>query len=180
MMDIARFAPRAWPGLLAAFLACLLLSGCGAKLSAKHLKLMPWQDGGSQKLYEKFMHFDFETEPEGDTFQVKGTAYAIKENLPLWADSVSDLSVFAYLCDEHGAVLKSASKRFPAQAITDKGFPFQLDLKPGTQPSGGYFITFGYSAMFGASTPPKAGGQGSGGIYGNYVFFANEQAALTR
>ena len=55
-----------------------------------------------------------------------------------------------------------------------------VGLKHAGQPSGGYFVTFGYSTMFTAAKPPTAGGHGSGGIAGNYVFFANEQAALTR
>lgn len=160
-------------------LVVLCLPGC-AKLSASHLQLKPWQDGGNQKLYAKFMHFDFQTLPHDNAFQVKGTAWPIKENIPVWADSVENLSISAYLCDEHGNVLTTSAKNYPAQKIPAAGFAFEIPLKHGANPSGGYFVTFGYSAMFTASKPPTAGGQGSGGIAGNYVFFANEQAALTK
>lgn len=172
----------AFPAVRLALLATLLLvglPGC-AKLSASHLQLKPWQDGGSQKLYAKFMHFDFQTLPHDKAFQVKGTAWPIKENIPVWADTVENLSISAYLCDEHGNVLTTSTKTYPTQKIPAAGFPVDLPLKHGGQPSGGYFVTFGYSAMFTASKPPSVGGQGSGGISGNYVFFANEQAVLAR
>jgi len=113
-------------------------------------------------------------------FEVKGTAWPIKENIPLWADTVENLSISAYLCDEHGNVLATSTKKYPTQKIPAAGFPVDLTLKHGGQPSGGYYVTFGYSTMFTAAKPPATGGQGSGGIAGNYVFFANEQAALTR
>lgn len=164
---------------LLASLIVLGLAGC-AKLSASHLQLKPWQDGGTQKLYAKFMHFEFQTLPHDKGFEVKGTAWPIKENIPLWADTVENLSISAYLCDEHGNVLTTSTKNYPTQKIPAAGFPVDLTLKHGSQPSGGYYVTFGYSTMFTASKPPKVGGQGSGGISGNYVFFANEQAALTR
>ncbi|MFP5222849.1 MAG: hypothetical protein ACLGSA_11225 [Acidobacteriota bacterium] len=170
------------PVIRLALLAALLLvglPGC-AKLSASHLQLKPWQDGGNQKLYAKFMHFDFQTLPHDKAFQVKGTAWPIKENIPVWADTVENLSISAYLCDEHGNVLATSTKNYPTQKIPAAGFPVDLPLKHGGQPSGGYFVTFGYSAMFTASKPPSVGGQGSGGISGNYVFFANEQAVLAR
>ena len=161
-------------------LAVLTASGCGAKLTASHLTRAPWQDGGSQKIYAKFMHFDFETMPHDDKFEVKGTAWTVKENMPPWVDSVSGLTLYAYLCDEHGNVLNSVSKHYPSEKIPETGFPFDFMIKHGDRPSGGYYVTFGYSGMFTASRPPKTGGQGSGGIAGNYVFFANEQAALSK
>jgi len=164
---------------LLASLIILGLAGC-AKLSASHLQLKPWQDGGTQKLYAKFMHFEFQTLPHDKGFEVKGTAWPIKENIPLWADTVENLSISAYLCDEHGNVLTTSTKNYPTQKIPAAGFPVDLTFKHGAQPSGGYYVTFGYSTMFTASKPPKVGGQGSGGISGNYVFFANEQAALTK
>lgn len=163
--------------LLALF--AVALSGC-AKLSASHLQIKPWQDGGSQKLYAKFMHFDFQTAPHDGAFQVKGSAWPIKENIPVWADSVDNLSLAVYLCDEHGNVLATSSKNYPTQKITSAGFPFDFTLKHGNPPSGGFFVSFGYGAMFTASKPPAAGGQGSGPIANNYVFFANEQAALKK
>jgi len=169
---------RLMPAVLA--FVVLALSACGGKLSAAHLPLRPWQDGGSQKIYAKFMHFDFETMPHEDKFEVKGNAFPIKENIPLWVDSVSDLTLLAYLCDERGVVVSHQAKQYPSQKIPPAGFAFDFMLAQGQRPSGGYYVTFGYSGMFTASTPPKQGGQGSGGISGNYVFFASEKAALTK
>lgn len=169
-------------GPLRLLLALLVLAmpACGGKLSAAHLTLRPWQDGGSQKIYAKFMHFDFETMPHEDKFEVKGNAFTIKENLPPWVDSVSDLTILAYLCDEHGTVVSHEAKQYPTQKIPPSGFAFDFMLGHGQRPSGGYFVTFGYSGMFTASAPPKQGGQGSGGIAGNYVYFASEKAALAK
>jgi hypothetical protein len=166
--------------LLVLLALALAASGCSAKLSAAHLQRKPWEDGGSQKLYAKFMHFDFKTQPHDGGFEVTGTAWPIKENIPLWADSMDGLTLNAYLCDEQGNVLASSAKNYPAQKITASGFPFQFVLKHIERPSGGFFVGFGYNAMFTASKPPTAGGQGSGGIAGNYVFYVSEQAALKK
>jgi len=93
---------------------------------------------------------------------------------------VEDLTLFAYLCDEKGNVLSKEQKLYPAQAIPKAGFPFDLRLKHPQQPSGGFFVAVGYRAMFTASKPPAAVSPGSGSIAGNYVFFASEQAALSK
>ncbi|WP_243360714.1 hypothetical protein [Fundidesulfovibrio terrae] len=177
------FRPSASPlARLIPLLAILAMAcaGCSAKLSAAHLQLKPWEDGGSQKLYAKFMHFDFKTQPHEGGFEVTGTAWPIKENIPPWADSVDNLSINAYLCNEHGDVLVSSTKNYPAQKIPASGFPFQFVLKHVERPSGGFYVSFGYGGMFTASKPPTAGGQGSGGIAGNYVFYVSEQAALKK
>jgi len=179
MFTISFRAPSRLRNILLLALLAVALPGC-AKLSASHLQIKPWQDGGSQKLYAKFMHFDFQTTPTDGAFQVKGSAWPIKENLPVWADSVDNLSLAVYLCDEHGNVLSTNSKNYPTQKITSAGFPFDFTLKHNNPPSGGFFVSFGYGAMFTASKPPTAGGQGSGAIANNYVFFASEQAALKK
>jgi len=170
-------ASRLLPLLMA---LVVLASGCNAKLSAAHLQLKPWADGGDQKLYAKFMHFDFQTQPHETGFEVKGTAWPIKENIPVWADKVDNLSISAYLSDEHGNVLATSTKNYPEQKITASGFPFDFILKQTPRPSGGFFVSFGYGGMFTASKPPAAGGQGSGNISGNYVFYMSEQAALKK
>lgn len=174
---------RPWASILA---ACLLLSGalalggCTSKLTAAHLTVKPWEDGGSLKIYGKFMHFDLTTQPKDGDFQVKGTAWPIKENLPTWADTVEDLLLSAYLCDEKGNVLAKEQKAYPKQAITKDGFPFDLRIKHPKQPSGGFFVAVGYRGMFTASKPPAAVSPGSGSIAGSYVFFASEQAVLAK
>ena len=157
-----------------------LMSGCASKLTASHLVVKPWEDGGSLKIFGKFMHFDLTTQPGDGGHLVKGTAWPIKENIPLWADTAEDLSLFAYLCDEKGNVLATAQKHYPTQKITASGFPFEMTLATKTTPSGGFFVAMGYRVMFTASKPPTQGGQGSGGISGNFVFFANEQAAVAK
>ncbi|GFK92780.1 hypothetical protein NNJEOMEG_00607 [Fundidesulfovibrio magnetotacticus] len=166
--------------LACAALLALALAGCTSKLTAAHLVVKPWEDGGSLKIYAKFMHFDLLTQPHEGQFEVKGTAWPIKENLPLWADTVEDLTLAAYLCDEKGNVLVKAQKTYPTQAITPSGFAFDLLMKHPKDPSGGYFVAVGYSGMFTASKPPAAVSPGSGSIAGNYVFFASEKAALSK
>lgn len=151
--------------VLVMVLMALGVAGC-AKLSASHLQLKPWADGSSQKLNAKFLHFDFQTLPQGDKYEVKGAAWPVRENLPEWADTVENLSITAYLCDENGNVLAISGKNFQVQKIPASGFSFDLLLKPGTLASGGYFVTFGYRCMFTASKPSPAGSPGSGSVSG--------------
>jgi hypothetical protein len=179
---LSRLTPRI--GLIeSAVLAALLVLSCAgcAKLTAAHLALKPWQDGGSQSLTAKFMQFDFQTLSNDDKYEVKGTAFTIPENLPFWVDSVDNLSITAYLCDEHGNVLAHDAKNYPSQKITATGFAFDLLLKYSkNRPSGGCYVAFGYRGMFSASRPPAVGDQGGGDLAENYVFFVSEQAALTK
>lgn len=155
----------------------VLTAGC-AKLTATHLQRKTWEAGVQEKLYGKFMHFDYQAVPLTNEFGVKGTAWPIKENIPVWADSVQDMNIIVYLCDEHGNVLAQANKSYPSQKLTTKGLAFDFTLKPKPVPGGQLFISFGYHGMFVASKPPAAGGQGSGNLAGQYVFFASETAAL--
>ena len=105
---------------------------------------------------------------------------ARRPSLPAWADWVSGLVVHAYLCDEHGNVLAQASRHYPSQPVPGAGFEFDFVIRHQKRAPDGIFPSFGYSAMFTPSAPPRQGGQGSGGIHGNYVFYASEQAALAR
>ena len=163
--------------LLALCALAVFASGC-AKLTAAHLQRKTWEAGVPEKIYGKFMHFDYAAVPLTNEFGVKGTAWPIKENIPPWADTVQDLSIIAYLCDEKGNVLAKAQKTYPSQKLTAAGLAFDLTLKPKPVPGGQLFISFGYHGMFVASKPPTAGGQGSGNLAGQYVFFASEGAVL--
>jgi hypothetical protein len=158
----------------------LAAQGCGGKLSAAHLSTKHWEEGAPQKIQAKFLRFAFTTSAKDGVSEVKGQAWPIRENLPVWVDSVDNLTIKAYLCDEKGHVLAVAQHAYPAQMIPEAGFPYSLTFKKTPEPSGGFFVGFGYNAMFLASKPPAAGGQGSGNISGQYVFYAYEQAVLAK
>lgn len=157
-------------------LFCLTLAGCSSRLSASHLQKKPWADSARQELTAKFMAFSFETLAQDGAMRVRGTARVLRENLPAWADTVSELTVHAYLCDEDGEVLANARRPYPQQRIPDSGFLFDFTLAPTQRQAKGYFVSFGYSAMFTQGSTPRQQGQTPAAN----VFFANEQAAVTR
>lgn len=171
--------PRSVRGVLLLVLFAMASASC-AKLSAAHLHLKPWENGGRQDFSAKFMRFEYQTTPQGDVLEIKGSAWPVRESLPAWADSVDGLSISAYLCDSQGNVLATVTTTYPAQKIPPAGFGFDFLLKHEQQPAGGYFVSFGYGGKFTASRPPSGPGKGSGGLAGNYVFFASEQAALKK
>jgi hypothetical protein len=176
LSPFSRLASR----MVLAVLIVWSFAGC-ARLTAGHLTLEPWAGEGSRELSEKFMHFAFQTSQNANCYEVKGAAFPNPENLPSWADSVDNLTLMAYLCDEHGNVLAHDARVYPPQKITTTGFPFDLILRyDKDQPPGGCYVAFGYRGMFTASRPPASGGQGGGGLSGHYAFFASEQATRTR
>lgn len=173
------FSVRPLVLFLLALPLALTASGC-ARLTASHLGVTPWQDGGAHAISAKFMRFDLQTQVREGVLRVKGAAKPVAENIPAWADTAEGLTLFAYLCDAQGAVVQSAQKTFPAQKIPADGFPFAFSFKPESPASGTAFVAMGYRVMFTPSRPPAKASPGSGPISGNYVFFANEQALLAR
>jgi len=159
-------------------LALCVLPGC-AKLTAAHLQHRHVENGVPQKMTAKFLRFDYTATQNGKQYEITGTVQPIRENLPVWADSVDTLSVTAYLCDVQGLVLGKTSVSFTPQAIPAAGFGFKLLLPGGEPPSGGAFVSFGYRATFVPSRMPAGSASPGAGLSGQYVFFASEQAALT-
>ncbi|WP_243439522.1 hypothetical protein [Fundidesulfovibrio soli] len=174
---LAHSAP-AFLALALLALALGALAGC-SRLSASHLQSRPVENGVAQKLAAKFLRFEYTATRSGAQYEVLGTAQPIRENLPAWADSVDDLSVTAYLCDEQGRVLTKTSAAFAPQPIPQGGFPFRLLLPGADTPSGAVFVSFGYRATFVPSRTPAGSPQAGAPLSGQYVFFASEQAALT-
>jgi len=177
-MHTAYRGPHRVFSFLPALCAVVLLAAGCAELTVGHLQKKTWTAGARETISGKFLNFDYASGPSANGFGVKGTAWPIKENLPPWADMVQNLSITAYLCDGNGAVLAQEQKTFPSQKLAPAGLNFDFTLKPKAGTKGPLFVSFGYSGMFTASKPPLAGGQGSGNIAGQFVFFASEGAVL--
>lgn len=155
----------------------LAVSGC-AQLSVSHLQRTLWDTSQPRTLTTKFFDFTFEARNEAGFYAVTGTARPLAAKLPAWADQVEDLSITVYLCDGQGRILGQAEQSYPPRPITGAGIPFEMFLRAKPSQDGTLFVSMGYRAMFVASRQPATAATGSGGISGQYVFFASENAAL--
>ncbi len=124
----------------------LMFSAC-AQHSVKHLSRQPWMGGIAQTLIMKYWTFDYMTLSGPDNlFQIAGSAYPKKKNIPGWGRWLKSLTLSVYLCDDKGNVLASQRQTVPGQSIPyDKGVPFSFHLNQKqlsqTRP---LFVTFGY------------------------------------
>jgi hypothetical protein len=162
-------------------LACLALaatSGCG-QLNASHLQHKPWQVGNSQNIHTKFFSFDFESIALSNQYGVKGAAHPVKNSLPPWADSVDNLSLTAYLCDEQGHILAQDKKYYLPQKLNPAGIPFDFFLKVKPSQEEKLFVSFGYRATFVASAKPRSADGGADPTR-QHIFFASEDAVFSR
>ncbi len=160
------------PALIATVLLLLPLFTSCSHTSVRHLNRELWQTGRLQSLDTKFWHFDFETIPMKDQYEVKGQATLISGHFPDWADSIDELWFSVYLNDSLGRVMAKDLHVFPAMALHPKqAIPFEFVLEPDDIGSGDQlYITFGYRMVLSGQRQGKDKRE---------IFFANE-GAMTR
>lgn len=152
-----------------ALAASALLWGCAqAPMSAAHLKRDPWSLEEPRSLITKFMRFDYQVMPVGDSAGIKGWAYLDTAKLPEGAKWIESLSFTAYLCDPEGRVMAQDTRSFlPREARADEGIGFEFTLRPEQWGQRPLFIAFGYRLVLFEAR----GEQGAKG-----PFFASEDA----
>ncbi len=162
-------------------LSMFTLTACSSH-SVKHLNRQVWTGGVPQTLKMKYWTFKYTTLFDPDNlFQVTGTAYPQKANIPSWGRWLRTLDLAVYLCDDKGNVLTSQHQAAPAQNIPyKKGVPFSFRLdKKQLHQVRPLFVTFGYRMKIAKARYSRVGkfdSELSGD--GDEVFFASQGSML--
>ena len=138
----------------------LLLAGCGAKQTIRHLPSQQWKSETTQTIRMRYLDFQYLVQARGHEVAISAEAYPVVTALPEWASWYGEILLTLYVADSYGNVLAAAPLTLTPRPLKREGaLPLSVQLDLGTKRDQPLFISFGYRlALCDASSTNAASG----------------------